>query len=327
MGSASLGPINFRVDPMSINWGYTVRYAVTPTIGGKVIQVLGANLEDLTVTGSFGTGGWREEKQFLQRITDIADAQTDFTGGRPVRFMYPPLGYDFQVFVKAIRPISNTVGNFAPTWNLTLFIFEDTFGLTKTVKGDAMDAFITRLSEGVGWKRSEYNGGITKEEQDAILKKAGATSGEEFLYGNFRQQLGFSRTPVSDASGNPTTTSQSAAPPGQIRDWITQAMQIKGNPPQISPGDLYIIIQNESGGNAGIVQSVHDVNSGGNEAGGLMQIIPTTFADNMEPGHPNRFDPIDNILAGINYIIRRYGTSGNVPGVKAVKAGRRYVGY
>jgi SLT domain-containing protein len=44
-----------------------------------------------------------------------------------------------------------------------------------------------------------------------------------------------------------------------------------------------------------------------------MQTIASTFAGNRDPRLPNSmFDPLANIVAGINYINRRYGGIGNV---------------
>ncbi|MGL6291934.1 transglycosylase SLT domain-containing protein, partial [Eubacterium aggregans] len=44
-----------------------------------------------------------------------------------------------------------------------------------------------------------------------------------------------------------------------------------------------------------------------NRAHGLMQMIPTTFISNAQPGHDNVFNSYDSILAALNYINRHYG--------------------
>lgn len=94
----------------------------------------------------------------------------------------------------------------------------------------------------------------------------------------------------------------------KLTAWMTEALKKKG---LLNPGNLASGIARalkESGGDPNIVQQIQDVNSGGNEARGLMQVTPTTFRANMEPGHGNIFDPVDNILASINYTLKRYGS-------------------
>jgi SLT domain-containing protein len=58
-----------------------------------------------------------------------------------------------------------------------------------------------------------------------------------------------------------------------------------------------------------------------------MQTIPSTFNAHALPGHGNITNPVDNIIAGTRYAISRYGSTSNVPGVKAVRSGGSYVGY
>ncbi|MGY0497050.1 transglycosylase SLT domain-containing protein [Nocardia sp. FBN12] len=67
-------------------------------------------------------------------------------------------------------------------------------------------------------------------------------------------------------------------------------------------------IQSESGGDPNIVQQVQDVNSGGNEGVGLLQVIPGTFARWRNPALPNdRTDPDANISAALRYYRAKWG--------------------
>ncbi len=124
-----------------------------------------------------------------------------------------------------------------------------------------------------------------------------------------------------------------AAPPGgsQVDRWIEQAVKIleeHGVPAsQMNPQDIALIIQHESGGNPN-AQNNWDSNArAGHPSIGLMQTIQPTFDAHKLPGHDNIRNPVDNIIAGVRYAISRYGSISNVPGVKAVRSGGKYVGY
>ena len=66
MGNAVLNGIPFRIDPSSISWPFTVKTSSNKTIGGKVLQVFGTQLGDMTVAGTFGVGGTKEQREFLE---------------------------------------------------------------------------------------------------------------------------------------------------------------------------------------------------------------------------------------------------------------------
>lgn len=62
---------------------------------------------------------------------------------------------------------------------------------------------------------------------------------------------------------------------------------------------LQATIMSESGGKS-VIQTIHDGNSGGNEAGGILQFTPGTFAAFAMPGHTNRMNSLDELLAFFN---------------------------
>lgn len=72
----------------------------------------------------------------------------------------------------------------------------------------------------------------------------------------------------------------------------------------VNPTDAFVkmlqaTIQSESGGR-NIMQQIHDVNSGGNEARGILQFTPGTFNAFAVKGHKNIMDPYDQLLAFFN---------------------------
>jgi SLT domain-containing protein len=83
-------------------------------------------------------------------------------------------------------------------------------------------------------------------------------------------------------------------------------------------------IGSESGGNAGILQSVHDINSGPNAAVGLLQLTPGTFNSYAGPYRSlGRTNPLANVFAGVNYEMHKYG--GN-PSLRDFGHGHGYAG-
>ena len=95
----------------------------------------------------------------------------------------------------------------------------------------------------------------------------------------------------------------------QWRPMVIAALKRNGFAATQREQDLMIAqIKTESGGNPSIVQGVQDVNSGGNEAVGLLQVIPGTFAAHRDPELPDdRTDPWANMNAALRYYKSRYG--------------------
>lgn len=69
-------------------------------------------------------------------------------------------------------------------------------------------------------------------------------------------------------------------------------------------------IQTESGGNPRASQGIHDVNSGGNEAEGLMQVAKSTWRAYRDPTLPDDwYNPYANMVAALRYYKARYGNN------------------
>lgn len=114
--------------------------------------------------------------------------------------------------------------------------------------------------------------------------------------------------------------------PGNLTDWIKQAMQLTNAPDNWLPA-LQTIAMHESDGDPNNVNT-YDINwQQGHPSKGVMQMIDDSFSENMVAGHNNIFNPVDNIASAIGYIRRTYGDVNNVPGIKALARGGNYVGY
>ncbi|OLF13295.1 hypothetical protein BU204_28155 [Actinophytocola xanthii] len=120
-------------------------------------------------------------------------------------------------------------------------------------------------------------------------------------------------------------------PPGNVQEWIRQAIEIlRQNGINVTEADaqrIWQIIQHESGGNPHAINDWDSNAAKGTPSKGLMQTIDPTFDAYQLPGHGDIWNPVDNILAGVNYAISRYGSLANVPGIRATESGGSYVGY
>jgi soluble lytic murein transglycosylase-like protein len=139
---------------------------------------------------------------------------------------------------------------------------------------------------------------------------------------------------VTAVSGDPFAahlrTAMGAGPTGgragQADPWIAEAIRRTGAPASWAPA-LRTIAERESSLDPAAANLAA---AGGNPAKaptGLMQMLPSTFAAHAAPGHGNILDPVDNLMAAIDYIKQRYGDPASTPGLRALARGERYVGY
>lgn len=97
-----------------------------------------------------------------------------------------------------------------------------------------------------------------------------------------------------------------------LEGWISQAIAITGVG-EGWRGGLNTLIGRESGGNPNAINNWDSNAAAGDPSRGLMQTIGSTFESYRDKSLPdNIYDPVANIVAGINYIKARYGDIGNV---------------
>lgn len=204
---ASLGGIPLRIAPSQVSWDYNVDTCVIPTVGGRVVQVLGATLGDMTVQGLYGQDrnpgspqeSWKLAEAFHDQIARLVDKQSQkpttaqLSGQDPTpmhpyhRFVYnddtpavrsqglPVHNWDFNVYIKDFRDVDGSgmsvqhkTGKFSYGYQLTLFIVEDNTGKLVEV---AKNEFIERLSNGLGWQRTPYQGHMTLADLQQYLQR------------------------------------------------------------------------------------------------------------------------------------------------------------
>ncbi|WP_280233636.1 DUF4226 domain-containing protein [Nocardia cyriacigeorgica] len=136
--------------------------------------------------------------------------------------------------------------------------------------------------------------------------------------------------PSSGYNSGYATTGYSPSSVGQggsIEQWIQQAMGILGLSGANNADAIRIMAQHESTNNPRAINLWDDNAKRGTPSKGLLQTIDPTFQQYKVPGYDDIWNPVHNIMAGVRYAISRYGSLDNVPGVKAVRAGKAHVGY
>lgn len=205
MGYASLGwpngpSLKFRIDPRSLDYQVRVDTNVIETVGGRVVQILGAHITDIVMSGDLGEDrsrgasspehpgvGWKMAEEFFGKIQSMMAQQSkdaSVVGARgtlnPATFIYSPLGLRFQCYVKSLidpdgdgqTAVAHKLARANYRYVLTLFpVMTDSTQLLQAgqsangpldkAKAAAIDAYIGRISQGIGWRFTAYNGGST----------------------------------------------------------------------------------------------------------------------------------------------------------------------
>lgn len=144
--------LRFRTDPNSVAWEYNLKTNVEETYGGKVVQVLSANIDNLRVTADAGRGGWAYVEQVALFFRDMLFDQREGLG-EPGVFRYPPRGWELKVFALNF-PFKDSFDDILREFTMTFKVQEDVSGI---VTSSLIETEMSKLSKGIGFTRNEYN--------------------------------------------------------------------------------------------------------------------------------------------------------------------------
>lgn len=142
--------LRFRTNPNAVWWNYHLITAVEDTYGGRVVQILGAKVDDLIVTVDCGRGGWEYQRHIIAFMRDMINDQRK---GDPGRFSYTTRNWDLKVFALSV-PLQDTVTATTREIELRFKVQEDISGVQTSM---SLRNELSRLQQGIGFRKSGYN--------------------------------------------------------------------------------------------------------------------------------------------------------------------------
>lgn len=142
----------FRTNPNEIWWDYELITHTEQTYGGRVVQLLGTRLGDLTVKVDCGGGRWEYLMQVVSYLRDLLISQRN---GETALFEYTTRRWKLHVYGLTI-PFQDEVTATTRELELRFKIQEDVTGVVSQL---AMSAELLRLQQGTisGPIHNEFN--------------------------------------------------------------------------------------------------------------------------------------------------------------------------
>lgn len=195
--TASGQTFRFRTNPNSIRWKYQLNTSIEDTYGGRVIQVLSANITQLEVQVEAGWGGWPYVVKLAYFMRDMMNEQRD---GRPATFQYTTRNWKLKVFAASI-PFTDTVGRPNAKIDMAFNVVEDSNG---QLQSTTIGAELSRLQDGIGYQRNQYNTSTPDGTNvgDPLTALTGAAAQAASLLQNFFSSIPGATGPTSSASGS-----------------------------------------------------------------------------------------------------------------------------
>lgn len=165
LSAPGVGTLQFRTNPNEITWDYELITHIEQTYGGRVIQILGAKIDNLTVKVDCGQGGWPYAMYVVQFMRDLMVTQRN---GIPATFTYTTRNWQLKVFALNV-PFHDSVQETIRELTLNFKIQEDVSGIQiASAIADALSA----LQDGIG-----YLGSLTFGSGSGSYQNEGAGGG------------------------------------------------------------------------------------------------------------------------------------------------------
>lgn len=144
-------PFYFRVNPKSVDWTYSLNTSTQETAGGRVIQILSVNFNELVVQAESGNGGEAYLRSTATFFRELIVWQKEHR--RTVLFQMPSKKISLRVFAESMD-VKDRVGNILRPFTMTFKIQEDVRGV---LKQKTISSELARLERGIGFKDTVYN--------------------------------------------------------------------------------------------------------------------------------------------------------------------------
>lgn len=166
--------LRFRTSPNEVWWSYKLLTHVENTYGGRVVQILGTRIEDLTVTVECGRGGWNYLVQIVNFMRDMINNQRQ---GKPGIFTYTTRGWQLKVYAVSV-PFQDTVTAITREIELRFKVYEDVSGVQSSM---ALRSELARLQDGIGYTRNKYNAVDSVQAASDVFSSTVGAAANSFL--------------------------------------------------------------------------------------------------------------------------------------------------
>lgn len=132
----------FRTNPNAVWWSYELITHVEQTYGGRVIQVLGTRLGDLSVKVECGEGGW---DYLMNTVLFLRDMMVDQRNGNTGTFEYTTRNWKLGVYAMSI-PFQDQITATTREIDIQFKIQEDVSGV---ISQTSLNVELARLQDGI----------------------------------------------------------------------------------------------------------------------------------------------------------------------------------